>query len=143
MIGSLTAFFLKHYMKKTMNKFIALAVAVLFLYWWYVPAAPSDTKYKITSQAQMDAFLKQDSTKVLMLHAPWCGYCQSVKPDALNVARQTGRLMLVDGDTTFGRTLMQKYGANAFPTFVQFNKAGEKTGVQAGIPEKGIADLLQ
>ncbi len=130
-------------MKKTMNKFLALAVALLFLYWWYAPAA-DDTKYSITSQAQLDAFLKQeDSTKLVMLHAPWCGYCQSVKPDALKVARQTGRLMFVDGDTAFGRTLMQTYGANAFPTFVQFNKVGDKTGLQAGIPEKGIADLLQ
>ena len=129
-------------MKKTMNKIFLAAVAVLFLYWWYAPAV-DDTKYSITSQAQMDVFLKQESTKLLMLHAPWCGYCQSVKPDAARVARETGRLMFVDGDTPFGRTIMQKYGANAFPTFVQFSKAGEKTGLQAGIPEKGIAHLLQ
>lgn len=117
---------------------LVLAAVILFLYWCVRP----DSKYALTNQAQLDAFLQQPLSKVVMVYANWCGYCQTVKPDAIRVARRTGRLVLVDGDTPFGSTIMKTYKIESFPTFLQFDEKGRMSSMQVGMPEKGVSTLL-
>jgi thiol-disulfide isomerase/thioredoxin len=117
---------------------LVLATVILFLYWCVRP----DSKYDLMNQAELDAFLQQPLPKVVMVHANWCGYCQQVKPESIRVARRTGRLLLVDGDTPFGSTIMKSYKIESFPTFIRFDEKGMKSSMQVGVPEKGVSKLL-
>jgi len=123
-----------------MNKLLLAAVVVFTLYYIFGRRS-AETKYALTSQVELDAFLSRDTwggVHVIMFHAKWCGYCQEAMPEALRVAADTERLMLVDGDHTFGRTLAKKYKITGFPTFVKFNHEGNKVDERGGRPKEGI-----
>lgn len=117
---------------------LVLAAVILFLYWCVRP----ESKYDLTNQAELHAFLQQPFSKVVMVHANWCGYCQQVKPDAIRVARRTGRLLLVDGDTPLGASVMKTYRVESFPTFLLFDNKSRMSSMQVGMPEKGVSTLL-
>ena len=118
---------------------LVLAAVIIFLYWCVRP----ESTYALTNQAQLDAFLQQPVPKVVMVYANWCGFCQQVKPEAIRVARRTGRLVLVDGDTPWGASVMQKYRVESFPTFLRFDERGIKMSTQVGVPFDGVSGLVE
>lgn len=68
----------------------------------------------------------------IIFYAPWCGYCQKLRPDwdKLKTEYKSARSVLL-GDvdcTAGGESLCQKHGVKGYPTLKVFKKDGPKTG---------------
>jgi len=76
---------------------------------------------------------QQESLRLVVLSASWCGPCRTVKPILESLARDGHRVEGMDADTASGKSLMKRYGLDGLPSYLMFRgpKALEKwSGVQ-------------
>lgn len=75
----------------------------------------------------------KDGIKFVAFTAPWCGYCQQQKPILKEIADENIWIGEVNSDNN--PLLVQKYGINAFPSFLLF-KDGKVIANFAGYKSK-------
>lgn len=87
--------------------------------------------------------LNQSSTEpvIVMVHAPWCGPCRSIKPIVKRLADSLGfALVGIDGGAE--RELAATINVRAVPTMIAFRHGKEASRISPNT-EKQICDFLQ
>ncbi len=87
---------------------------------------------EVKSLDQLNAILKEGYT-IVDFWAPWCGPCKRMKPIVHALAEKYPDItfVMVNNDESGTSEIFQKYGVNAFPTFV-FIDAGKVVKTQEG-----------
>lgn len=68
---------------------------------------------------------------IVEFYAPWCGHCQSLKPDFLRAAKAlkgVANLHAVDCDQDSNKGLCEQYNVKGFPTLKLFGPSGKTRG---------------
>jgi thioredoxin-like negative regulator of GroEL len=78
-------------------------------------------------------------SEVLFFNASWCGPCRQMKPIVAQMRRQGYRMRDVDIDKN--RTLAQKYGIRAVPTFVFVEQGCEVRRFSGGTSPENLKTL--
>lgn len=110
------------------------------------PAAKEDIQFsplitKIEDE-DLDPFLADNATSVLICYVDWCGFCQKFAPVLSEVAES------LDGQVIFARIDMddnglpgERYGVAGFPTLLIF-KGGENVDKIVGAKDKDVLGRL-
>jgi thioredoxin-like negative regulator of GroEL len=77
--------------------------------------------------------------EVLFFNASWCGPCRQMKPIVAQLRRQGYRMRDVDVDKN--RSLAQKYGIRAVPTFVFVEQGCEVSRFSGGTSPENLKKL--
>jgi thiol-disulfide isomerase/thioredoxin len=81
----------------------------------------------------------QGPREVLFFNASWCGPCRQMKPIVAQLRRQGYHVRDVDVDKN--RTLAQKYGIRAIPTFVFVEQGSEVNRFSGGTSPENLRKL--
>ena len=89
---------------------------------------------EVKSLEQFNAILKEGKPVIADFFAPWCGPCKRMKPIFKSLAEKYTDIIFVtvNNDDTGTSDIFKKYGVNAFPTFVFFDKSGNTVKTQQG-----------
>lgn len=85
---------------------------------------------------------KADKNICLMLHAPWCKYCNKFIGDVLtdsSVKNEIGNKIivgLINGDSDYGKKYYKQYMANGYPTFLILDNKGMLINKKPGSQSK-------
>lgn len=103
------------------------------------------TKPTTTHALQMASIERytEDNPKILLFHAPWCGYCKEYLSTKVEGGKKNTfetvasredmkgiQFEAIDGDAN--SALTSRYGIKGFPTIIAVNANGEKMGVFEG-----------
>lgn len=120
------------------------------------------TKQTTTHALQMTSIERytdenpQSKPKILLFHAPWCGYCKEYLSTKVDNGKKNTfetvagredmkaiRFEAIDGDAN--SALTSQYGIKGFPTIIAVNANGEKMGVFEGdrYDVKQLADFAK
>ncbi|KAJ7391853.1 Protein disulfide-isomerase A5 [Desmophyllum pertusum] len=112
------------------------------------PAPPPDWskepgKVHFLTNETWDSFMKEHSSVLLMMFAPWCGYCKSMKPDYFKAAEilseEHPSAALAAIDCTRFKPLCKQIEIKGFPT-VKYFKNGEFEKEYEG--DRSVEDLV-
>jgi thiol-disulfide isomerase/thioredoxin len=90
--------------------------------------------HEVASLEQFNALLKEGKHVIADFFAPWCGPCKRMKPIFHALAEKYPDIIFVtvNNDESGTSEIFKKYGVNAFPTFVFFDKSGNEIKTQQG-----------
>jgi thioredoxin 1 len=91
------------------------------------------------SEAKTPATMAVTRGEVLFFNATWCGPCRQMKPIVAQLRRQGYHIRDVDVDRN--RTLAQKYGIRAVPTFVFVENGDEVKRFSGGTSPENLRKL--
>lgn len=109
----------------------ALLAAALYILAQVAPANPPEGNWTEDVNQGLGQAKAQGKPALLMFSASWCGPCNRMKKEVFTQDRVKERLrqwvtVYIDGDKH--RELMEKYHAEAYPTFVVLTPDGKETG---------------
>jgi thioredoxin-like negative regulator of GroEL len=71
---------------------------------------------------ELSGYVYSRANFFVMVYAPWCAHCVQSKPHFENIDSHVPTL-LVDGSTTEGAVMRERYSIRGFPTFILFENA--------------------
>ncbi|MBQ0867342.1 thioredoxin family protein [Streptomyces sp. RK75] len=89
--------------------------------------------------------IKLASPMVVEFQAPWCGPCRLFEPEYKKLAEKHPdvHLFTVNTDNEAMRDIVRSEGINSVPTFVGFDKHGERAGAVPGANASAVEALIQ
>eukprot|EP00397_Hematodinium_sp_SG-2012_P025152 GEMP01026253.1.p1 GENE.GEMP01026253.1~~GEMP01026253.1.p1 ORF type:complete len:461 (+),score=123.10 GEMP01026253.1:90-1472(+) len=95
---------------------------------------------KKLSDADFDAFIKDNDRVLVKFYAPWCGHCKSMAAGYESAAKiLEGKVALAEVDATEEKVAAGKYDVQGFPSLKYFYK-GEVSDYDGGREEKDFID---
>ncbi len=84
----------------------------------------------IASETQAMQILKKGKPIVMLFSTSWCGPCKMIAPTIEQLIEEHPDVIFcyVDGDNGALAGLKAKYGVQAYPTLIFFNKSGKQVG---------------
>lgn len=101
----------------------------------------------IGSETAFDTLLSRAKSAslpvVVDFTASWCGPCKAVAPVYDSLAKENPKTVFLKIDIDEQKELAQRYSIASVPTFISFNKSGEKQPEVKGANVQGLKDLVK
>eukprot|EP01104_Vermistella_antarctica_P018919 TRINITY_DN718_c0_g1_i3.p1 TRINITY_DN718_c0_g1~~TRINITY_DN718_c0_g1_i3.p1 ORF type:complete len:520 (+),score=118.10 TRINITY_DN718_c0_g1_i3:88-1647(+) len=106
---------------------------------------PSAVDVKFLNDGTFHKVIKKGYPTLVMVHAPWCGHCKTMKPHFAAAAKTLkGKALLVSIDAEDGgRGITTELEVDGYPTLILFNKGKRVMNYSGGNTAAGIVQWMK